>query len=726
MGRHESKPTIRILMLGAPGVGKNCLESRFTTTTYPPLYDPALTLNSRRYFTLSPRPSSPPEPTTRPLDTSYGLPKLRQTSFEDELLTTGERVGDEEDNRPRTASSTFSNPASLSRRSNGHTAAKAAGPSKTPSENPPAAVASDHEQHQPCAECQREARTYLVELTNHPALRLDNVRATVLAKGEYDAVLLIYDVGSRASFDAVPGLAAEVPLYSRGRKKMLRRGSVSEGLDGMAGDESGRAEAGAGWKQGRIKLKRRRSSVVVGMNDGAYNRASSSMSFGSSRGPGHGSGGPVVVLVGNKADFDADCASVDLGFEAKRAALEEVDVEERGLMHPLYRQSQLYRASVDVKDGMGVAIGLPELRSMIAAKPRLLKSDTTASSVRPLLSRYSGRSFASEVPVQEERRPGATGNVAESEEWPLTGKISEIEDIKLKKQDTENVLAKFNLNAATATASRIHNRSANLDSIVRRSAMSADYHSPNNRTSILSKRSVRTMQEGSKPLVLTKLPKSEAIENWIRTGSPTTAEHPDNESHDLKDSGVRQTANEGNEYHSRNHASSEGRDRSYSNTTTTAASRRQVSRLEGEILARTLMLNVPFYETSAKTGENVEEMFEAVLREVLGGRDALPDEGALLVECRRKHGTKIGRKTMEETRRKRGKDCAGITSPKTSGGNNEKPAIDAETRDMAIDISEDGPAPPQVGHRRRRASMLDRFRKVFTRKSAVMVDDVAS
>ncbi len=32
MGKKAADPTIRVLMLGAPGVGKNCLESRVSET----------------------------------------------------------------------------------------------------------------------------------------------------------------------------------------------------------------------------------------------------------------------------------------------------------------------------------------------------------------------------------------------------------------------------------------------------------------------------------------------------------------------------------------------------------------------------------------------------------------------------------------------------------------------------------------------------------------------
>ncbi len=66
---------------------------------------------------------------------------------------------------------------------------------------------------------------------------------------------------------------------------------------------------------------------------------------------------------------------------------------------------------------------------------------------------------------------------------------------------------------------------------------------------------------------------------------------------------------------------------SYQTGSTTAA-KRQVSRLDGEALARELMLQVPFFEASAKTGENVEDLFEATIREVLREMGLLEPPGA--------------------------------------------------------------------------------------------------
>lgn len=580
----------------------------------------------------------------------------------------------------------------------------------------PAPVAHREEQpNRACLECHREARTYLVELTNCPALQNGRVRAGVLGKGEYDAVLLVYDVGSRASFDSVPGLAGEVPLYGRRRGMKMRRGGMRQGLSGMMTNGDGGNHAVTGEKHGRRKLKRRRSTVAVGMNTG-MNRASSSMSF--RRNHRHGpSNEPVVALVGNKADLDAEYASVEFGLEAKRAALEEVGVEERGLMHPLYRESQLYRDGTDGRDDFGVVSGIPELRSKIGSRPRPVKSHAaSAGSIRTLLSPYSGRSFVSDGHFHDTEAPNGARDAGVNEEWPLMAKLAETD-----KEGGDTSKLKLNNTARPATRTRANH--SNIDSAIRRSAVSADYHLlSNNRTSILSKRSVRTMQEGSKPLVLAKLPKSEAVENWIRTGSPTTAEHPDEETVD-DDSGADE------DYHQH---CAEGRGRSYSTTTTAALSRRQVSRVEGEILARALMLDVPLYETSAKTGENVEEMFEAVVTEVLRKRgiEAVPDE-VVNAECRGKHGKKGPRKggamAPSDSETVVGKRITEDRALDENAKDGEMPAVDAELQEMTLHVSSTdiSDSRQRTADRRRRWSMLDRFRMVFTRGSVVMVEDLA-
>lgn len=74
-------------------------------------------------------------------------------------------------------------------------------------------------------------------------------------------------------------------------------------------------------------------------------------------------------------------------------------------------------------------------------------------------------------------------------------------------------------------------------------------------------------------------------------------------------------------------------------TVSKAKPRRSVSKAEGEDLARSLELQVPFFETSAMTGANVEEAFEAAVRSVLKkmGRSATLPTAELAKRCRQKH-----------------------------------------------------------------------------------------
>ncbi|KAG6355769.1 hypothetical protein INS49_003735 [Diaporthe citri] len=267
-----SNPTVRILVIGTAGAGKNCLESRFTTSQYPPPYDPSLTLCSRRFLTLEPKPSS--DGGSR----ASRLPGLRvSTDFHGStrsLLSPPDSAG---------PASPISDPVSpISFVSTTSTI-------NTSTTSIPTSASFGHElelpKPQPCAKCVHRASTYLVEVVNYPALQSAKVRQHVLAKGEYDAVLLVYDVSDRRSFEKVREFHAEVPLISSTSTKHHRRQ--------------------------RSHVPRRHSGPPTGSS---LQRRGSVMSFfspgGGLAGPeedveaGKGSGDNVVVaLVGNKADI---------------------------------------------------------------------------------------------------------------------------------------------------------------------------------------------------------------------------------------------------------------------------------------------------------------------------------------------------------------------------------------------------------------------------------------
>ncbi|PKS09314.1 hypothetical protein jhhlp_003928 [Lomentospora prolificans] len=204
MGREENRRA-RILLLGAPGVGKNCLESRFTTTTFPPPYNPALTLSSLRLFTLTPKGSQPPTPSipsTPPLDLSLEI-SFDQNGF-----------NGADTQHPSTGSSVYSGESI---------------PGVVTVPGPVGAASSprseSRENTKTCAECVRAANTFMVEVINYPTLQLAKERANVLSMGDYDAVLLVYDVGSRETFDILPILHGEVSLMGRSNGRGTSRKS---------------------------------------------------------------------------------------------------------------------------------------------------------------------------------------------------------------------------------------------------------------------------------------------------------------------------------------------------------------------------------------------------------------------------------------------------------------------------------------------------------------------
>ena len=274
---NTSNPTVRILVIGTAGAGKNCLESRFTTSQYPPPYDPSLTLCSRRFFTLESKPSSGGGPNS---STAPGLHV--STDFHGStpsLSSPPDSAG------PASPISDPVSPISL---------ISTASTLNTSTTSIPTSASFGHElelpKPQPCTRCAHRANTYLIEVVNYPALQSAKMRQHVLAKGEYDAVLLVYDVSDRRSFDKVREFHAEVSLVnSNGTKNHKRQ---------------------------RPRNPRTHSGPPTGSS---LQRRSSVMSFFS---PGGGlvgseedveaakdsSGGVVVALVGNKADIgDGDC-----------------------------------------------------------------------------------------------------------------------------------------------------------------------------------------------------------------------------------------------------------------------------------------------------------------------------------------------------------------------------------------------------------------------------------
>ncbi|KAI3394470.1 hypothetical protein diail_2662 [Diaporthe ilicicola] len=269
-----ANPTVRILVIGTAGAGKNCLESRFTTSQYPPPYDASLTLCSRRFLTLESKQSSDDG------SQSSTLPSLRvSTDFHEStpsLLSPPDSAGPASPISDPVSPISFVSSATLD--------------TSTSSilNSPPFGNELELSKPHPCPKCAHRANTYLVEVVNYPALQSSKMRQHVFSKGDYDAVLLVYDVSDRRSFEAVRELHSEVALGSINSNKPHKRQ--------------------------RSHLPRRQS----GPPTGTLQRRSSVMSFFGAAGGVAGIEGEVesekgpdrvvVALVGNKADVgDEDC-----------------------------------------------------------------------------------------------------------------------------------------------------------------------------------------------------------------------------------------------------------------------------------------------------------------------------------------------------------------------------------------------------------------------------------
>ncbi|OAA66799.1 Small GTPase superfamily [Niveomyces insectorum RCEF 264] len=562
MGKTTANPTIRILMLGAEGVGKNCLESRFTTMTYPPPYDPALTLNSRRFFTLSPAPDW--------TSTAAGAP------HQDELPTSAAGGDDAKKaavvvsavERPQTESSTASVQAAAAGTSNVHSSNNINNNNNNnnhvenePEPTDPAATAADTFSlddrtlvaSETCSECAREHNTYLVEVINYPSLQSPRVRAQVHGKANYDAVLLVYDVADRASFDAVAALHVEIPVCTRKNHHFHHRKAAPH-----------------------TSATRSRTSGWFG---GGGNETGTT-----------GSGEIVVGLVGNKSDCDDHGDGDDNDNNDKHGdvvrdeyingrgplakpdtptrldADADADAVEHSLLHPRYRESILYE----------------ELMSGLAAqkKNKTKKQQPAAAATTSPTTPF----FVGDAPQSPGTQPlspkSGTGSQSQNHSQSKNEDIEKwLQISKLEKPHNEDDDRDNNETGASMTAAV--------------GSRAADRHSaPTARTT-----------------TTTTTPMSPAgDDSGRRYSTGTTAD-------DIVLSSAAARQQQQQQHPSTPSPPPPPPPRPFC---------RQVPTADGEALAHSLQLPVPFCETSAKTGRNVEAAFENLIREVLRemGRDA--------------------------------------------------------------------------------------------------------
>lgn len=330
--------------------------------TYPPPYNPALTLNSRRYFTLMPIHAVGD---CEPADTTNGAQTASESSAKKAAVVSATE-------RPMSATS-----------SAGATSGHANTTIVIHHASPGVPAAADNlslddrttlvASEGACSECARENNTYLVEVINYPALQQSaKVRSQVHAKADYDAVLLVYDITSRDSFDAVTALHAEIPVCTRKNHHHHHRRAAPH-----------------------ASATRSRTSGWFG---GGGNETGTT-----------GSGEIVVGLVGNKSDCDDDVR------EAKDKEVEHglhdddgddaVIFAERSLLQSLYRESILYE---ELMSGQ-----LDGKKTNFWAERQLtktLQTTQTAQTVRPSVTPFGDAdSSASKNDIQKWLEMGRLG-----------------------------------------------------------------------------------------------------------------------------------------------------------------------------------------------------------------------------------------------------------------------------------------------------------------------------
>ncbi|KAK3318938.1 hypothetical protein B0H66DRAFT_623189 [Apodospora peruviana] len=619
-------------------------SKQFATLRYPPLYDPNLTLNSRRFLRLSPYSSSrvnePEEPLTRPLDTAHGLEQRRSLEITRR--------------RPRSASSTFSNLGSEHQHEHDddeddHTILG------VDTASPPMTAAHRQRQLQTCPGCYQH---YLVEVTNYPALQNPKVRRRqLLARGEYDAVLLVYDVGNRDSFAAIPDLHAEIPLLLRNNSKRHK-------------DKwrlRPRRTRGGGGTGGRALRKSRSLGIF----------ASGSQHHSPSRDTETGTGETVVALIGNKSDFDDEEEEDYFSWEQhhlleKEAVLQEADVEERSLVHPLYRESRVF--------------DLPDTSPPLSS-PRSVHSLP--------VGRRSLRRRGRDVPVERNSMASAAADGIRRSVFSDGGRMSAVPG---PGRMSLNLVPEEHMQQQQAKAP-LSRRSDDAMRIERWIEMNS---SAGGVVSVQQEEDDRTL----------------AINIAVTAGAATEKETCGGDDND----------------------NDKGSD-------TTAAppppppppplppppvpTKRQVSKLEGELLARALLLNVPFCETSAKTGENVEEAFRAIVRAVLRemGEEADHDIGAVRGDNGQCYHHDHDHEQNEvdmlrgiEARGRKKKKALSRKEPEAQRTANPE-------RDEAVTMSaEDDAAPGTTPARptpRRRGSVMERLKVFFTARKSPTQNDLA-
>lgn len=146
------------------------------------------------------------------------------------------------------------------------------------------------------------SRTCLVEIINYPLLYSASRRSEVLSRREYDAILLVYDVRSRASFEHVKTLHAEISrtsLASRDRRRRKTPSAPTRRSGGAAGGTS--SQQGSKKKKKKKKVNRSLWDLFIGSSPWGKDRDREGQP---AAGPSRvGAEATVVAVVGNKCDL---------------------------------------------------------------------------------------------------------------------------------------------------------------------------------------------------------------------------------------------------------------------------------------------------------------------------------------------------------------------------------------------------------------------------------------
>ncbi|KAJ2895625.1 uncharacterized protein MKZ38_006300 [Zalerion maritima] len=653
MGRRPGKPTIRILLLGGEGVGKGSLESRvglnslhdgtvliltllqFTTMMYPPSYDTSLTLESRRYFTLSPHPPSPTCFITRPLNTSHG-PSLGQADLSPPTSSTSGLP----------LSSAFSNHASRHRTGASHDPASPINTPDITGRND--ATLSSAAPRGPCSQCVRKDLTFLVELVNYP-LQTKKTRLSLLSKRDYDAVILLYSIDSPESLAKAESLHAELSL----RPPNTPSGSGKRHLSLFGSNTSANTSCGISDRELVVALLGSKADLDIEPGLGIDVDELMSAALSNANLEPRGETNPKSPKPSPRMGFEpeADAQSMDIIhplFRTPKARssnenpLSPLLPADSAGRNPFFSSSLRHSASVNQRRDTGSTSLLRRAESASGARgygepihfsEPLRRNDSIRENPEEIDIETPGHAVTRQERSNDViRRVSSQTTSLSSLQSPLPLSPSALSPLNTSGLDLipsasaspkRISTSPFILNSPQIASfswqreppSRRRTSTTSFDPEVSKSNVSSTHRSVQTSQSFRGppaytrKNSTNSQYGAQSERSVHRLPRkpssSEVIESWLAYWMPAAvADSDDTLLGDL----ATDNAKSGNVDH--DEAKSRNDDK---------PQERRVSKEEAEKLAHRLMLSLPAMECSSKTGEGVDEAFEFVIREVLKG-----------------------------------------------------------------------------------------------------------